>query len=445
MRLFVWLPGILGSALKQRNAPGGVIWPPGQVDAFCSRTFAQLTDDLAPDGIVEDVCVVPVYSPMTNLFRQAGIAAYAAGTGQAEAMMPFAYDWRRSLRDVAAELADLLDAQTADGDEIVIVAHSMGALTSRYLIEADVFAGRPFSGRISKFVSINGPLLGAPVMLARAMGLDQTEFIVWADQPKLLAFAPFAGAYCLLPSPWTGRLTNAGAAIDLWSPYYYQALQFGAQNMQEAQQFWAALDGKGCRAGVQYVLITSLLSDPATIENVDYANGAWAYHMGDGDSAVPPWSSRPDLPGALVPDPLPGDHLGVISTPGFRALFNQYVAPLPPAPAPVLLIQPLRSHLLASGVAEFSVVETGAGADQATLTWTLLDDDGNAVADPLAPQTVGLPDQPAPVLRVKAPNAPGNYGVDLALGGQTAHTRVVVRPATEQSQVLQTPPPQAPQ
>ena len=52
---------------------------------------------------------------------------------------------------------------------------------------------------------------------------------------------------------------------------------------------------------------------------------------------------------------------------------------------------------------------------------------------------------PAPVLRVKAPNAPGNYGVDLALNGQTAHTRVVVRPATEQPQVLQAAPPQAPQ
>lgn len=443
MRLYVWIPGILGSGLKQKNAPNGVIWPPGQVDAFCSRTYAQLTDDLEPDGIVEKVCVVAVYSPMTDLFRQANIPAYVAGTGQAEAVMPFAYDWRRSLRDVASELADQLDAQTKDGDEIVIVAHSMGALTSRYLIEADVFAGRPFSGRISKFVSINGPLLGAPVMLARAMGLDQTEFVVWADQPKLLACAPFAGAYCLLPSPATGRLSNGGAPIDVWNPYYYQALQFGVENMQEAQQFWTALDGKGCR--VQYVLITSVLSDPATIENVDYANGAWAYHMGDGDSAVPPWSSKPDLPGAIVPDTLPGDHLGVIATPGFRLLFNQYVAPLPPAPAPVLLIQALRSHLLASGVAEFSVVETGAGDDQATLTWTLLDDQGDTIGQPLPSQTVGLPNQPAPILRVKAPNAPGNYGVDLALNGQTAHTRVVVRPATEQPQVLQTAPPQAPQ
>jgi hypothetical protein len=442
MRVFVFVPGILGSALRQRHAPSGQIWPPGSVNAFQSRTYAQLTDSLGPDGVIQTICTQPIYSTITELFAAAGIAPLQAGARPDAALLSYAYDWRLSVEVEADRLANLLDSTTADGDEIVILAHSMGGLLSRYLIETDRYAGRPFGDRLIRFVAINGVLLGAPVMLARALGLEPSQFVVWADTPRLLATPPLSGAYSLAPAPGYGRLFNGPAAIDIFDPYYYTALGLGLQNMRDAQDVWTAILAGAQRANVDYVQITSRLDDASTIERVRYTAGAWTREYGPGDGSVPPWSSQ-GLANAATPEPLPGEHLGVIHTQAFRGLFAQHVAPLPAgAGGPALLIQPLKSHLRPGGVAEFSVLREGAGPEtDGTLVWTAVSDRGAKQGPPVRSDGVGVPDQAAPLVRSRIPDAPGNYDVTLTLGDQSASTRVGVRPADDQG--VHAPPPAA--
>jgi hypothetical protein len=284
-----------------------------------------------------------------------------------------------------------------------------------------------------KFVAVNGALLGAPVMLARALGLEPTQFIRWSDQPKLLATAPFAGAYALLPAPWEGRLFNGPNAIDIFDPYYYGALGLGLQNMRETAALWSDIQAGAPRASVDYVLITSRLDDGSTIERVRYIGGAWTREYGPGDGSVPPWSSQ-GIPSALIVPPLPGEHLGVIHTAAFRDLFSQHVAPLPPGPqATAVLLQPLKQHLRPGSVAEFSVVRQDAGLGaQGRLTWTAVSDRGARIGPPVRTEDIAIPDQAAPVVRSRTPDAVGNYDVTLVLGAASSSTRVGVRPATEQ-------------
>jgi len=443
MRLFVFVPGILGSAMRQRHSPNGQIWPPGSVNAFQSRTFAQLTDDLGPDGVIQTICTQPIYSTITELFQAAGVAPLANGAKPDQALLNYAYDWRLNVQVEADRLAGLLDALTADGDEIVLLAHSMGGLLSRYLVEAERYADRPFGRRLIKVVTINGVLLGAPVMLARAMGLEATEFVVWADTPRLLATPPLSGAYALAPAPGHARLFDGPTPIDIFDPYYYTALGFGLQNMREAAAVWAGVLGGAQRPNVDYVQISSRLDDASTIERVRYAAGTWTREYGPGDGTVPPWSSQ-GFANAETPDPLPGEHLGVIHSQGFRRLFSQYLAPLPAAAGgAALLLQPLKSHLRPGSVGEFSVLREGdAPGSEGTLAWSTVSDRGAKQGPPVRVDSVAVPDQAAPLVRSRTPDTPGTYDVTLTLGAETASARVAVRPALDQGVLA--PPPAAP-
>lgn len=446
MKLYVFVPGMLGSNMRQRHAPHGEIWPPGSVNAFQSRTFTQLTDDLIPDGIVEKVCVIEIYATIVDLFDQAGIKRLPDGERPETAFLPFPFDWRMSVQSEADRLASLLDELTEDGDEITIVAHSMGALLSRYLLESQRYAGRAFGERVVKWVPINGVLLGAPVMLARAMGLEPTQFVTWADTPRLLATPPLAGGYNLLPAPWEGRLFNEKDAIDIYNPYYQTAFHFGLENMRNTKAIWDEIAAGTRRDGVDYVLITSRLSDDSTIERVRYTNKTWVREFGPGDGLVPPWSSQ-GIEDATIPEPLAGSHEGVIHTQAFREAFSKYIAALPGAAPDPLLLQPLKEHLRPGSVANFAVVRQAQDLpSDGRLVWTAVNDKGVKVGAAVRDDGVAVPNQASPMIHGQTPDPPGNYDVTLTLGAARASTRVSVRPAAEQpiTASTSTPPPAPP-
>src|SRR5690349_19144518 len=116
MKLFVFVPGILGTSLRQTGGGRHVIWPPGEVNAFQSRTYDQLTAPLAADQVIPKVCIVEVYSTIVSLFADARIPPLGPGPKPDQAYLLFPYDWRLSIQSQAQRLADALEAATADGD-----------------------------------------------------------------------------------------------------------------------------------------------------------------------------------------------------------------------------------------------------------------------------------------------------------------------------------------
>ena len=437
MHLFIFLPGVLGSALKQTHAPKGIIWPPGSVDAFNDRTFVELTDDLEPHGIITDVCFQTIYSPIFDMFGQAGIPVLKRGPKPARAFLPFDYDWRISLSSIADRLAQKIESVTGAGDEVTVVAHSMGTAIVRYLLESGRYASRPALKPIKRFVSINGPLRGAPVMLARSFGLDPTDFIKFSEQTKILAAPGFSAGYTLMPAPWEKHLFNGAAPIDIYDPANSMRYGLGAQNMRDATAFWQTLASDRRNGAVEYILISSLLDDDhsdggttgSTIERVTYTGGRWTREYGPGDGAVPPWSSK-GLSGATVTMPIPGEHLGVIKTNAFRKLFGQYVAALPPqAAAEEIHIQALVLNPMTGTVGEFSVInEADAKGGDATVTWARLSTRGLTTQEVGLTEKVAIAASRSTVVRTRVPQTLGNYLVTIEADGRTASTRVTVRP-----------------
>lgn len=73
------------------------------------------------------------------------------------------YDWRRSIKECAAEVGPRIDKILADrnADKVVIVTHSMGGLVARYLSKTG------FEGKIAGMVHVAQPVDGGPLVYRR--------------------------------------------------------------------------------------------------------------------------------------------------------------------------------------------------------------------------------------------------------------------------------------
>jgi hypothetical protein len=388
------------------------------------RTYAQLTDDLIATKVIDVVCVVPIYSPLDHLFVRADISDYDPAKAADAARLPFGYDWRMDIESQANILADRLDGATKDGDEIVFVAHSMGNYLCRYLIETGIFDGRGFRGRVKKLVSVNGPHAGAPVIIARMMGLDKMDHIVWSDVPRLLACPPFAAPSELLPAPDRQHLFNGETPIDIYDPAIVAHFGWGADNVTKARQFWGQLGAQQRAAGVEYVIVRSYLDGDmqgqSTIAGIRWTGETWTVERGPGDGAVPPWSAEALGPADVT---LPGEHLGVFDTDRFVSdVFEPHIAPLIEAEflglQPSLKFQPLRRDVPAGGRASFALVQdmsNPAARFDGQVAWLLLTASGaldttqKPLKDPLQIDDL----KEATVVQLQVPEQPGAYRVVL--------------------------------
>lgn len=427
MQLFVWIPGILGSRLERRSNRREV-WPPGPgaENGLGDRTYAQLTADLFASKVIDSVCIVPIYSPLDALFARAGVQDYpATGPRPPMARYPFAYDWRVDIESQAHILADELDGIVGSGDEIVFVAHSMGNYLVRYLIETPTFADRPFRACVRKYVSVNGPHAGAPIMLARIMALDKMDHIVAADVPRLLKTPPFAAGCELMPSPGSPGLFNGAAPIDIYDPATVATMGWGAANMATAARLWGELSAAGRAPGVEYVIVRSFVDGDGTGQNtiacVRHQGGRWRVERGPGDGDVPVWSCEAIGRADAV---MPGSHLEIFKTHRFAQFFGAHVAPFVDldflAVPPSLQLQPLSRDIPASGPARFALVQdlpedARFSQMEGVLTWMplttagALDLSGRSVKTELVARSL----EPATVLTVTAPPEPGVYRVVL--------------------------------
>ena len=440
MKLVVWIPGILGSRLVRRGS-GAVVWPPGPAseNLFEDRTFDQLTSpDLTQGGIIDAVALCcAVYQPVDDLFAAAGFVTAMAGATAPLQCLTFAFDWRLDLTTTAKILAAQLNTLAANATEITFLGHSMGALLSRYMLEAKSLEGAPFRKKVTRLISMNGPQVGAAVMAARALGIEQTEFIAPADGRRVIAAPGYSGGMDLLPQPGQAAVFNGAIQIDLFDPYYAKAFQLGP-NIDAAKAFWADLKAGSRAPGVQYVIAHSLVDGKQTPSVLRYKT-AWTVEMDTGDGTVTS-ASATAVKGDLVIT-LPGTHLGGLQTDEFRdQLFSLYIS----RPAvderfmhtvPRVHLQAVRPSVEAREKMMFALVSHPDKAKHAgELAWFEVDAAGRP-RSAVARTPVTIPAGTTPTFSAEAPMKPGLYRVVLTLPDDDAAllspltTNIQVRPA----------------
>jgi pimeloyl-ACP methyl ester carboxylesterase len=150
-RPVVIVPGFAGSTLWRGNEK---IWPTRA--ALLHPDLMRVDHALEARGLVDEVVIVPNlikqdrYSPLTNYLKEN--LHYESGRD----LLEFGYDFRQDNRDSARRLAAAIDTWNVSRP-ITIIAHSMGALVSRYYLEC--LGGR---SKVERAIFLGGPHVGTP-------------------------------------------------------------------------------------------------------------------------------------------------------------------------------------------------------------------------------------------------------------------------------------------
>jgi pimeloyl-ACP methyl ester carboxylesterase len=331
----VFVPGICGSVLKLGDEE---IWPGTPWNVAFRNYPDRYVDLLATSKEVRATDVlrsVPLklLGVALHHFDGYGRALTALeGMGFHEGggtLVPFGYDWRMDVRTSAEALKARLARPDFAGRRVAIVAHSMGGLVTRYMIE---ILGPPISVRVELCVLVAVPHLGAPVALQNLLGLRPEIFLSGPQCKAALRNADFPSAYQLLPREGVPALLAASSAtgFEVEDLFGVAAARYGlvAGSIQAARGLGAELQymGPGFRPPCRYVAIAGNAQKTVTANyldpQVDKARPVEEPTAGDG--TVPLWSAAP--PGIPVRY-VAATHAGVFADPDTVAMLVAVLTP----------------------------------------------------------------------------------------------------------------------
>jgi hypothetical protein len=132
------VPDVFGTLLERA---GETVWPDVTAIARHGLSTLDITNALTPGTLVKRV-----YGPLVS-----GLSSDAE-------VVPFAYDWRQSITNAAAELANVIDGV---GDRVVhIVAHGSGGLVVRALVQGHEKAWTRVTKSRGRVLLLGAPLAG---------------------------------------------------------------------------------------------------------------------------------------------------------------------------------------------------------------------------------------------------------------------------------------------
>lgn len=331
MGCIVFLPGILGSELFLE---GEKVWPPTPLETqFGYDRIDKLIDSRAQHGEpIGNVACFRVYKPLIDDLKD--IASGNAGAPK-RSFHSFGYDWRVDIRDIASNIAARLDALPRESTSgIHIVAHSMGCLVSRVVLESGFYEDRSWFKAIRSLTAIAGPHLGAPVALKRALGLEGVLGLTPTDIKAVGADHRYPAFYQLLPAPgmaslWDAR-RDAMLLADLYDEEVAKGLGLDLVNLKKALELHGIL-AKGNRpAHVQYCYLAGSGAETALRVEISGKRPTVRTGKAAGDGTVPLWSA---IDPRIVNHIAPGPHNSIFRTEQIRQIvYRSLGARLPALP-----------------------------------------------------------------------------------------------------------------
>ena len=297
MELLVVVPGIQGSRLELK---GKRVWPPTVKEAIFGydRIDQLIDDDLVATELIDAVGPLSFYESLEADVRNCGFREGDAD----KPLLLFPYDWRRSNADTAGKLALAIDKAWDDASEritdITFLAHSMGGLVTRFLVESGQFSDRPWFSRIRRLITLGTPHLGAPKALwtlegnERQSGLSPRDIRTLADMdayPSLYELVGPDAAPFTWDQPHRGKLPPTLSAFD---ETIADRLNLNPNNIAQARAFWSALDISRKPDSVQYLaLVGTSLTTIVRNEWVGGTEGLLPIERKDGGDGTVPTAS----------------------------------------------------------------------------------------------------------------------------------------------------------
>jgi hypothetical protein len=445
MQGIVFVPGISGSALIYQNKTPP-IWPPNWWDVpFGYQELSELLDPtnvtvgnvIDSVTLVQDVVVLPVYQTTENDLKSISNSLNGVASGP---YLPAPYDWRIDLTSAVNNLANQIAtfATTPGLAEITIVAHSMGGLLTRLLLEWKYANSPPpaWLSKITRALFICTPHLGAPTAFPRLLGLEVTEYVIQPLQMKQFANdSNFPAVYQLLPSTSANILYDS--ATNKYIPYddpsVITAFGLSTPNLTAAQNYRQALNPgkKPTTVSYSFVYATGQTTDEyLEVEDLSSLIGAVVQQDTQGDGTVPSWSIvqaaaqfTPNIPTASFP----GSHVDVLQSDAFRQFLYSYFGLGRPAPlvtdaAGVLVSLNKRTYAPGETIHVLIIPDEEANLISGALILHRISVDAKKAHELGVRQEVSFRGGPVRYLTSKliAPSTPGVYRLDFG-GTNSSH------------------------
>jgi pSer/pThr/pTyr-binding forkhead associated (FHA) protein len=279
----IFVPGIMGSELWDGNQR---VWPDLRVFLRHGHPIRlPAAHHLEARGLVNEVVFVPGLFKMDVYRRLGDYLVEGLGYERGKDLFEFAYDWRQDNRISAKQLAAAIDTWNIKGP-IVIVAHSMGCLVSRYYLEN--LGGRR---KIARLIQIGGPLRGSAKTIDTLMtGRGLVPMGIAADDLRQTV-ATFPSMYQLLPTT-DCVFDDRGASINVLEEESWVAEEYRPM-LRSARDFHRELP---LRSSISTVCIFGYGLKTATgIHLQRTAAGTWqrlsVAREASGDTVVPETSA----------------------------------------------------------------------------------------------------------------------------------------------------------
>jgi pSer/pThr/pTyr-binding forkhead associated (FHA) protein len=205
-RPVVFVPGMMGSTLY---AGSELVWPNVRRMLTDPTLFAYPGSvPLTPGGLVTDVVVVPGLIKQNQYSRLSEFLCETLAYEVGKDLLTFPYDWRQDVRISAKQLGAAIEGWGVR-EPITIVAHSLGALVTRYYL--DCLGG---SRRVNRVVFLGGGHYGTPkslVLISEGPGF--LPFGLLAEKARSILMT-FPAVYQILPA-YAAVQDQAGQPIDV--------------------------------------------------------------------------------------------------------------------------------------------------------------------------------------------------------------------------------------
>ncbi|MDR5777745.1 MULTISPECIES: lipase/acyltransferase domain-containing protein [unclassified Caballeronia] len=295
------IPGIMSSELYDGDV---CVWP-GEWNELI-RPYKKMKHLLKPELEVRDIIrSIHYYGLLGSLISALEACGFSEGAEKGT-LMVCPYDWRKDNRVAAERLAECVKQMRARHGadvEINLIAHSMGGLVSRYLLESGDYddANCPGFSSIRRLITIGTPHRGTPVALCAALGQIDCWYLNGTQVKELAGHEDFPSLYQLMPpldEPFLWN-TDPSARLGPVSPYekdVAEILGLSVKNLTNAAKFHAALNIERRPPHVMYFCFVG--TGQSTIANVQanfaqpqYLNPTGVESASGGDGSVPIWSS----------------------------------------------------------------------------------------------------------------------------------------------------------
>ena len=280
-RIVIFVPGMMGSELWR----GSERLFPNVKALFTNPEALQYPLPLEPRKILQEVVIVPNLVKLDQYNRLGDYLVEELGYQRSVDFFEFPYDWRQDVRTSARQLGALIESLPRT-QPVVIIAHSLGTMVSRYyierlggkkLVERVILMGGPHRGVVQALTS----LLNAPELL---------PFGIMGERLRQVSMS-FPASYQILPT-YPLEIDASGNKVNFmedesWLPEKYRPLLRAGREFRRELGVRSSIPAVSIFGyGLKTIANLTIHKDSAgTISKVDYRS------IPGGDSTILEYST----------------------------------------------------------------------------------------------------------------------------------------------------------